>query len=445
MKVSSASWSEEAAALRTEVQRLSQQLDALRAQCEPKEKEEKYNKIENLYTYAAHVAITGSPLRCLCACFMVGVVQVLIALFAFAYFDSSWLSRHISEQGFPQFGSIHPGNFYAGKFSSLDFQSDRLMAGTDLPQIVSLAALIGVLLLVSITRSEDVETLQTPFPLAIVIFHPHVLRKSIWRVVPLVFILFCWMLRALWVPLCLNLGVAFALASSGNAQDIVINSIAAGFLFDLDSMAYTILVSVRHRAEYEAVKPPPGCPLAVEGADVVIEVYTRLMWAAGAFFSVFFLFEADPTDTGFIIRCTEIALLVRGAIFGFAQAHIAWICSRGSHRSGSNDESKASVGVLPAGASRCSHVLLGLGLLTIVGVTTLCGALLYQFHRGVLDTRLGWRYYTDMEPCLQACLHTFPGATNGSVCYSGILFNRCGPELDAATDAYLSSSYMYGW
>ena len=416
VEVKVSSWSVEAAALRAEVQHLKEQVDTLQAErrLEPEE-EEKHEKLKNIYTYAAHAAIIGTPLQCLSACFMLGIVQILAAVFAFAYLDSSWLSQKISMEDYPQFGSIHPGNYYGV----------NTVAGIGIPVVVRVAASIGVVLLVTITRSEDMETLQTPFPLAIVICHPEILRKSIWRVVPLAFILFCWMVRALLVPVSLCLGGAFALASSDNAQEIVLNSVAAGFLLDLDSMAYALLVGVRRREQYEASKPPPGCPLVTDGTDVVIEVYSWLVWAPGVFFSLFFLFEADARDTTYIFSLMQIGLIMRGVLFGFAQAHVALTCSRPNHRSRTKDDaqSKASVGVRAAAdASACSHVLLALGLLSIVVATTLLGWVAHLIRSDILDWEMGWRTWgLDTDLCLQECLHTFPGATNGSTCYSGII------------------------
>lgn len=49
-------------------------------------------------------------------------------------------------------------------------------------------------------------------------------------------------------PCCAALGTALAFASAGNAQELVLNSVAIGFVFELDDLLYPIVIGARARA-----------------------------------------------------------------------------------------------------------------------------------------------------------------------------------------------------
>jgi len=63
---------------------------------------------------------------------------------------------------------------------------------------------------------------------------------------------FFWFCRAVLVPATILFGTAELLSNSDDAVDIVLNSVAAGFIFELDEMLYLQFLTMRRRENYEA-------------------------------------------------------------------------------------------------------------------------------------------------------------------------------------------------
>ena len=118
-----------------------------------------------------------------------------------------------------------------------------------------------------------------------------------------------WALRCFLLPVCAAMGTSFALGSADSAVDIVLNSVAVGFLFELDDVMYTskqqqhtiaaaalttrhsqptthpsisppVLLDDKQRRAYERSPPEPGTCLAVPGSTTVCSRYSWLIAAA---------------------------------------------------------------------------------------------------------------------------------------------------------------------
>ena len=48
-------------------------------------------------------------------------------------------------------------------------------------------------------------------------------------------------MQAFWVPIFCIAGTSFAMASASDVQDVVLNSVAIGFIFDVDEQFYALL------------------------------------------------------------------------------------------------------------------------------------------------------------------------------------------------------------
>ena len=70
-----------------------------------------------------------------------------------------------------------------------------------------------------------------------------------------------------------------ALDRSCGATDIVLNSTALGFVFELDDLLYNNLVSLHKRTKYEAKPPLPGSHSDVRGSPMIVSVYAWLVFA----------------------------------------------------------------------------------------------------------------------------------------------------------------------
>ena len=69
-------------------------------------------------------------------------------------------------------------------------------------------------------------------------------------------------LRAVLMPTLAALGAAGNFAGCTNCQDIVLNSVAIGFVFELDDFLYNTLLSRERRAAFQEAPLWPGSPLA---------------------------------------------------------------------------------------------------------------------------------------------------------------------------------------
>ena len=88
-----------------------------------------------------------------------------------------------------------------------------------------------------------------------------------------------WGLRILLTPTLAMLGTAMVVGNAESAVDIVLNSVAVGFIFELDDVMYTMLLGSRARHRYANAPPEKGTCLAVPGSPLVAEWYSWLLVA----------------------------------------------------------------------------------------------------------------------------------------------------------------------
>ena len=393
------SWREEVAALRAEVQQL-------RAEAGNRAATE-VNNLENIYSYAVHAAVTSSPISALIACVYVGLVAVSATVLAFTYYDSSWLEHEKATMGVPYFSDIGAVNFYPDSSNP----SGR-------PHVVNIAATIGVFLLCTMARAEDVETLSTPNPAVLIFCHFKSFRGCcFWRVLPLLFIQFCWVLRALLCPLFLVLGVGHALASSESALDIVLNAGAASFILDLDQMGYTLLVQSRVRDKYEKSEPPLISPLLGESTDMLTDFWSWLLWVQAIVASLLVLYNGT---NAIVYDEMRTLLLVRGAVLGLAHAHIAFSTWRATSSSSSSTGTDLESGMSPS----LPHMLAGLAVSVALSILLAAFVAYKAIYVDLFDQKFGWQF--SRNPCLRACLNQYPADVN-STCFAGLL-SGCLPQ-----------------
>ena len=109
-----------------------------------------------------------------------------------------------------------------------------------LPLINFLASICGLILLGFEAFDEEVESLVVPCP-ALLFFNPTFRNRwpgiggVAWRIFSCALQQLAWVSRFLFVPVMVHAGAAFALVGSMDAQAVVLNSLAAGFIFHLDS------------------------------------------------------------------------------------------------------------------------------------------------------------------------------------------------------------------
>ena len=394
---------------RSEIDALRAEVHALRERETARPSAEEPGNLENIYSYAVHAVLTQPPLGVLISCIFSCSVTVLASIFAFTYFDASWLSHVQSDGGYNLFGGIGAVNYY-------------LYANEDgTPKVVFVARYIGCILLSTMARAEDVETLSTANPAAVILCQFGMLRGCCyWRVIPLIFLLFCWVLRALLVPLFIVLGVGHALAATGTALDIVLNAGAAGFILDLDSMGYTLLVPPRHRDEYESAPPHPISPLLAERTATLVEVYTWLLWVPAVIASFLVLQDAWQISQPEIV----VLLIVRGAVLGIAHAHIAFETWRAARTLQATKRANGT-----SKDQERARMVMGAGLVALIGLSIfLARYVAYQWiYWEVLNTHLGFDGPIN-EPCLLACLDASPSDVNATACYDKPLVGTCGLE-----------------
>lgn len=399
-------WNEELRALRAELSRLDTECKELRAAAAhnaPTEAQSQH-ELQNMFSYAVHISLTGSPVEVILATLQLLVVTGVTVLYAFAFFDASWLNRSKGEE-FEAFAEFDLGNFYSS--------TARYSSG--MPRILHYTQIIGCILLGTMVRSEDAETLHTPFPAAILLYHVDLYRKRRWwRVLAIGIMQLCWTARTM-TPVFMLLGVGHALAAADDAQAIIYDALAAAFLIDMDSLAYT-LMSKLTRERYEAMPPlsTMGTPATATTTVTtgLVEVYVTLQWVLVVVISLSTLFS-DINNHGPFSHQTYIGnlisvFLVRAGLFGVAHAHLTYV-------------HLTSIDARP-GSMAPSRRELATKLVCIYAVASMSGGLALfcwqqlTAHFGHLHGRW-WEFY----PCLSECLRSYPSEINGTTCFDGLL------------------------
>eukprot|EP00966_Prymnesium_polylepis_P191221 4431959-Prymnesium_polylepis.2 len=200
--------------------------------------------------YPLAVVLIWSPRRAHWRADMFGGALFLVLdtfcqlLIAFALFDASYLSKAQDEYVMYASGGgqLSIANFYEDAYTAFcgDLHGRHLC--WHVPNIFLLAALVGLALLAAAGFDNDVKTMLLPSPTEML--------SSLCRVEgaasagaqmstahgAFCFVLqyVCWTSRFVLLPVLVHSGTAFAISASYDAQDIVLNSLAATFIYGLD-------------------------------------------------------------------------------------------------------------------------------------------------------------------------------------------------------------------
>uniref|UniRef100_A0A7S4M1B7 Uncharacterized protein n=1 Tax=Prymnesium polylepis TaxID=72548 RepID=A0A7S4M1B7_9EUKA len=245
-----------------------------------------------------------------CGTLFLMFLTIVQAILAFAFFDASWLDSFLLT--FPMYasggGGLSVANFYQG--SDITLCGD-LMPGSNsvdecvrLPLINFLASICGLILLGFEAFDEEVESLVVPCP-AFLFFNPTFRNRwpgiggVAWRIFSCALQQLAWVSRFLFVPVMVHAGAAFALVSSFDAQAIVLNSLAAGFIFQLDNDLFG-LASGRQKEHYRTAKPfyPTKPRLAHTERRLKYATGYLLALTNATFAILLYLKEVGPSEGG---------------------------------------------------------------------------------------------------------------------------------------------------
>eukprot|EP00966_Prymnesium_polylepis_P336979 7391839-Prymnesium_polylepis.1 len=201
-------------------------------------------KPQSAFCFAAELIMAPiNAHQAIVATLLLTAITSLQAVFTFAFFDASFLIDELMSYT-PYAPPLAIGNFYAGSSAKICAKGAYPTECESIPIISILSSLCGMILLCMVVRNEDLETLKTPFFLEAWLLSlqrvPPGAKVSgrLWRAFAMLMLLLCWCFRYLFVPGLVISGSAIALAGSSDAQSIVLNSIAAAFIMDIDNMAY---------------------------------------------------------------------------------------------------------------------------------------------------------------------------------------------------------------
>jgi len=219
---------------------------------------------------------------------------------------------------------------------------------------------------------------------------------------------FFWSIRVASVPVLALQGSAMLFASLPSAADIVLNSLAIAFVFELDSLLYATMLTSSQRTRYEESMEQSPSPLArhaTKGATNIVNVYTWISFVIDFVTPMLaYLYYANRTDSGIgpddprtmllgewnNVRYTYLRnhILLRGLLLAIATIHVT------AHV-------HTAAGAAPRRTWR-QHVRLfanGCALLLTV-------LLAYTFvHRGVIHALLGSRLnVAAVSPAILDCV-----------------------------------------
>ena len=169
----------------------------------------------------------------------------LQTIMAFGFFDSARLDAY--QTHFPLYApNMAEGNFYQGR--TLKKCGTPVGPGRhacrDVPIVNIITSLGGLCLLGLQVARDDLQKLRSPFPLWILMRRQHAHRDTSWydvigHFLTFLALLIAWTARFVLTPVLIMAGTALALAATPSAMDIIFNSLAAGFICDIDNMVHT--------------------------------------------------------------------------------------------------------------------------------------------------------------------------------------------------------------
>ena len=219
---------------------------------------------DNIYCFAMHELIwpvsVGTTVQSgVMLCWLL-FGQIILA---FAFFDAAWLGVFLNQ--LPAFtDNIQMTNFY-GAEARLGNEDDQI-------QTMIAAIMVSLLILGILIRRDNISTLVAGHPIDMVFDQDlgRCLRDQplllLWRIFAALSLQFCWALRALALPVYAGCGGAIALANCTRADEIVLNSLAIAFVFELDELFYTLIMSPRRRMYEKSPSLPRPLPAATRSA-----------------------------------------------------------------------------------------------------------------------------------------------------------------------------------
>jgi hypothetical protein len=206
--------------------------------------------LTNLYSYAIiqidHLLSTPiSARRCGRLLFMIMYATTLTGiqlLFAYGFYDASIVLK-VQYKTLESFRDPLPFSFW---------YAESVIPGTQEVMLNVILSVCAVVLLAVYLKNDNEGTLVTVCPLEMLCLPqagggaPHVFAHGplsvAWRLVVVLLAQITWCLRALLIPVLAGYGTVGAMLNSNNGQDIVLNSVAIGFVLELDEFLYDNLV-----------------------------------------------------------------------------------------------------------------------------------------------------------------------------------------------------------
>ena len=300
--------------------------------------------------------------------FQLVVVTSFQYILAHGFFDSVWLIDTLATV--PGFKSnIRPAEFYyiqplpgVGVPGGLDRTFRFSCDGEDglasdscewLPRFNVLASIAAICLLAAgPILGDDQQTLLGMQPVDHLLFderlgnyarsqpYQRTLLLILWRLGVALVLQVCWGARVLLLPAFALFGTAISLADADSTFDIVLNSIAIGFVFEIDDMLYEAIIPFRKRSRYEAGKTQkvvcaafsaPGS-VKVRWKYVWVLLLVSLILAVDAYFM-----QITSLNQGayghYVYYRVALMVVLRAAVLGAAtlhthmRAHSAYVAS----------------------------------------------------------------------------------------------------------------------
>jgi len=208
--------------------------------------------------------------------------------------------------------------------------------------------------------------------------------SACWRIVVVFVGMGCWTIRSLLVPVLAGYGTVGAMLNSSNGQDIVLNSVAIGFVLELDEFLYDNVLSKRAQQSYQETTLPSTSPLSVRGGSKVATTYAYLIYVLDivlllhAFFEE--IYDASALDLTTMVEVDikrrydriRLHLLLRAALLALTHGQLA---------------------MLSAKSRRWSRVRLAGPVLLFMVLVVAFAAMMYTVMiAGFLDSRLGCNF-----------------------------------------------------
>lgn len=235
--------------------------------------------LNNIFSYSIEVAMDSDSPAVIFVCLLFLVLLLTIqVLYTFGYYDASTLKFGMAQMPL-YMPEVHPSLFY----------STSSIEGSNLTRINLMTSLCSLSLLALLLKQDHEGTLLTTAPLQQLMLGDgdHLLpdaervakeaeeverskgrsalergARRVGRVLLLLFLQAILLTRALILPLYAAFGAAGNFAGATDAQEIVLNSVAIGFVFELDDQLYEWLLSKDRREEFESTTPRPMSALS---------------------------------------------------------------------------------------------------------------------------------------------------------------------------------------